>query len=999
MAANKFATILHRNTNKFVVILTYTVLEWILILLLLLNSLFSYLILKFAEYFGLKPPCLWCSRIDHIFEPSNGKSVYKDFVCESHAGEICKLGFCSNHRKLVESGEMCEDCSSSRPSFNGKIALFSWVDDVGVLKSNGEKEVENGEKSLMCSCCGVGLNREFCKSYLLIKPSWGVLDYAQKRGFVDDHHNDGGESSDPCKSDCPTDRFDDEFDSKRTREDDDDDGDDEGGEEEEEEDHVLDDDNKFDVSVGVQNEEEEDEEEGLRSPPSSFRYKLIRTDEDDDGDGDEDRIGEIGEEFIKGDDSSSVLIEDMSGLVRSRDIVKIELSCVEDATCEIIPMCSNNFASLNDEPIDYLSAFKDESVPLLGNVVDEKERNFGGHENSEFEEHKQNELAIDVEEEEMKLRSMDESKDDDLIRVSLKSIDTGKVGITTSDAVTEAMPVQFSEGDNVGAAASMAEVSNSMQSQASEEDGLEMLDRSESLLMREIPPQESTDLSQVRECNSSPQDLLVDRSSSYGKEVDDCSTFADDNDQLDSLQAKEMKQESENVPIDQTEKRINHQLSLCSEFNEVDEDRTPETPTSVESLHILHKKLLLFERKESGTEESLDGSVTSEMETGEGVLTVDRLKAALKTERKVLNALYAELEEERSASAVAANQTMAMITRLQEEKAAMQMEALQYQRMMEEQSEYDQEALQLLNELMIKREREKQELEKELEMYRKKVIQYETKEKKMRNKAGSGRSRTSSASSSVDSDELSIDLGHEGAEEDGFFRHHESNNHNTPVHDVLNLDDMGLETAQHLSTLDESLADFEDERQAILEQLKALEEKLFMLDDNDEQYEDVRPVEHMLEADNPDRFNDTHEIDDLDAKGSANGFSDELERKHYQARRNVGVKGKTLLPLFDAISLEDKDEELKRNLEVANHMVSQPATPDYDKRLAIEEEVDHVYERLQALEADREFLKHCISSLKKGDKGMDLLQEILQHLRDLRSVELRCRNMGDAFMS
>ena len=76
--------------------------------------------------------------------------------------------------------------------------------------------------------------------------------------------------------------------------------------------------------------------------------------------------------------------------------------------------------------------------------------------------------------------------------------------------------------------------------------------------------------------------------------------------------------------------------------------------------------------------------------------------------------LYAELEEEQSAAAIAANQMMAMINRLQEEKAAIQMEALQYQRMMEEQSEYDQEALQLLNELVTKRE--KQELERELEL-------------------------------------------------------------------------------------------------------------------------------------------------------------------------------------------------------------------------------------------------------------------------------------------
>ncbi|KAL2499001.1 GTD-binding domain-containing protein [Abeliophyllum distichum] len=54
---------------------------------------------------------------------------------------------------------------------------------------------------------------------------------------------------------------------------------------------------------------------------------------------------------------------------------------------------------------------------------------------------------------------------------------------------------------------------------------------------------------------------------------------------------------------------------------------------------------------------------------------------------------------------------MGMITKLQKEKVVMQMEALQYQRMMEEQDEYHQEALQLLNDLMIKREKEKQELE------------------------------------------------------------------------------------------------------------------------------------------------------------------------------------------------------------------------------------------------------------------------------------------------
>ncbi|KAL6894262.1 hypothetical protein ACP4OV_008360 [Aristida adscensionis] len=57
---------------------------------------------------------------------------------------------------------------------------------------------------------------------------------------------------------------------------------------------------------------------------------------------------------------------------------------------------------------------------------------------------------------------------------------------------------------------------------------------------------------------------------------------------------------------------------------------------------------------------------------------------------------------------------MAMITRLQEEKAAMQMEALQYQRMMEEQSEFDRENLQKMAEMV-------RELQAEIQSYKVKL--------------------------------------------------------------------------------------------------------------------------------------------------------------------------------------------------------------------------------------------------------------------------------------
>ncbi|RZC62425.1 hypothetical protein C5167_024189 [Papaver somniferum] len=131
-------------------------------------------------------------------------------------------------------------------------------------------------------------------------------------------------------------------------------------------------------------------------------------------------------------------------------------------------------------------------------------------------------------------------------------------------------------------------------------------------------------------------------------------------------------------------------------------------------MQILQKRITL-ERNESNL--SLDGSIVSEIE-GESV--VDRLKRQVEYDRKSMNALYKELEEESNASEIAANQAMAMITRLQEEKATLHMEALQYLRMMEEQSEYDVEAIQKAHDLLARREKEMQDLEAELEIYREK---------------------------------------------------------------------------------------------------------------------------------------------------------------------------------------------------------------------------------------------------------------------------------------
>jgi len=173
-----------------------------------------------------------------------------------------------------------------------------------------------------------------------------------------------------------------------------------------------------------------------------------------------------------------------------------------------------------------------------------------------------------------------------------------------------------------------------------------------------------------------------------------------------------------------------------------------------------------------------------------------------------------------------------------------------------------------------------------------------------------------------------------------------------------------------------------------LEELKTLEERLFTLEDDD-----INTSKQVT----------GHSSSDFDL--SADGLQSPEhvvtgDKARFGGRASIS-RGKSLLPLFDAVGDETCDQMPSARVGEADQADDSATKPvsvfvREQERLAIIEEVDHVYERLQALEADKEFLRHCIKSLKKGDKGMDLLQEILQHLRDLRNVELHVKNAGDA---
>ncbi|CDY68842.1 BnaAnng28530D [Brassica napus] len=115
-----------------------------------------------------------------------------------------------------------------------------------------------------------------------------------------------------------------------------------------------------------------------------------------------------------------------------------------------------------------------------------------------------------------------------------------------------------------------------------------------------------------------------------------------------------------------------------------------------------------------------EGTCTSPVD-----LTQKPIEQVLAEERASRAALALELEKERNAAATAADEALSMILRLQEEKASIEMEARQYQRMIEEKSAFDAEEMSILKEILLRREREKHFLEKEVDTYRQMFLETE----------------------------------------------------------------------------------------------------------------------------------------------------------------------------------------------------------------------------------------------------------------------------------
>jgi hypothetical protein len=352
------------------------------------------------------------------------------------------------------------------------------------------------------------------------------------------------------------------------------------------------------------------------------------------------------------------------------------------------------------------------------------------------------------------------------------------------------------------------------------------------------------------------------------------------------------------VPLNEmtTSPRISTQIDECRQY-----DATGMAP--------------FLERNNSNLE-PFDVNATSE---DEGESSIDRLKQQAEINRKKMSMLYKELEAERSASAVAASEAMAMINRLQEEKAGMHMEALQYLRMMEEQADHDQEAIEKLNDLLTEREKELLDLEAELEGYRSRLH------------------------------DEPFDVGNFNAT-DGAL-----------AFGVLD----GSDFMRH------TMFDFEDEKAKILDSLHRLEETIDMSSIN------------RLDLDGT---NDTLQNGPLrDHLGSSSQYLQNSEM------------GTSQMPQEHMISLSVSSQQNDENQYVENQ-TSYPSCSQLDDAkncslTSFKHDISLLNTRFKALEADQNFLKQILSSLNCSSDGVQYIQEITSHLRELRRIMAEQRDM------
>ncbi|XP_039030684.1 myosin-binding protein 3-like [Hibiscus syriacus] len=338
------------------------------------------------------------------------------------------------------------------------------------------------------------------------------------------------------------------------------------------------------------------------------------------------------------------------------------------------------------------------------------------------------------------------------------------------------------------------------------------------------------------------------------------------------------------------------------------------------------------QRSDFGSLESLGESTFNEIE---GEDPVDKLKRQNEHYRKFVKDLLKELEEERNASAIAANQAMAMITRLQEEKSALQMETLHYLRMMDEQADHDGDALDKANDLLAEKEKELQDLEAELEFYRLNLSEEVLK-------------------GTLPEASININDGHSSTE--------------NPI-------------------AKSAWSQFENEKLYISECLRDLGRKVTTFAHHGT-YPHISDGEYFDKEENRDQHQQEF-VDEKDKNANHEVEGNDIPVQKASSALNGSVPSED----WSSTSISKDQVVSKGNSDSVSN--GQKGSEDSNETglASLENEISDLNGRLEALAADSKFLEDCLKSLQNGDEGLLFIQAIFQELRELRILGLKSRSM------
>ncbi|CAN8247520.1 unnamed protein product [Cochlearia groenlandica] len=675
----------HKVITGFGPVLTYAACEWFLIFLMLIDALLSYLLVWFARYCRLKMPCFLCSKLLHPLH-------WRLLLCRNHKTEVSSFMSCHNHdNNLADCRGMCDDCLLSFTKLTGPNPDMNRL----LLGKLGYDLLSKSHfaKPRSCSCCNKPWSTRHHTQRLVRLGSRGRNSAGKPNIPAPRHLTRRGSNGSLKKMRESKSSSGAEYGEVRSRR--------EGMahvgytelkiRSDSESEFMFSDDESFRQIIDFN--VEQSEKEKSRSLKQIEDEKILNRKRDD--------LQEYHNEKVHVEDNETA---------GSRNQIEKEHETEEeheDVLSELITMSEARPFSLglpreDNEEVAEHNEDKDEvsgnSSPSGAEFLSPSGENSGireiksrAHDDSTY-------FAQNISDSSVKIEAFEEAMEQE---------DTDRVNGSGSVA----SELSSDDEETVGEASSKKEEDEVNENNVAEEyfsneeeEGDEVNEQSEPLTSENVSGSVAEEQSSEEEDGSTGYSVAKSHSSNEEDVAnEDSKPLTSNNDTSPATEDEhsgEKEHEAETKPLTPPE-HSNKETSL--EHSDKDSSKVTEE-TQSGSLELKH----------SASVESFV-SISSDVE---GESLVDKLKQQLEHERNSLRDLNKELEEERSASAIATNQTMAMITRLQEEKAALHMEALQYLRMMDEQAEHDMDALERANDVLADREKEIQDLEMELEYYR-----------------------------------------------------------------------------------------------------------------------------------------------------------------------------------------------------------------------------------------------------------------------------------------